>query len=216
MLTVSKFTNYSYNHKISLNLGLGYSFSNKIDLKVSTYDAVTNITKTTFNNSSSASRLGLDYNVNYPVTQKFTGNVAYFFIKGKVNGVEIEKNLFTYYVYVSANYQFENHWNVNSNLEINSRMPAGLQSTTNDFTGSSFSFSKSILDNQLSFSVYITNPFNKFRKAVTETNGTDFYQNNYVRDYYRSFGFNITYKFGKLRDDIKSTRRKIENNDLAN
>lgn len=212
--------NYSYNNKINLNLGLGYSFSNKIDLKVSTYDPATNITKTTYENSSSVSRLGLDYSLNYPVTKKLTlsinGNSAYFFIKGKVNDTEIENNLFTYYVYFSASYQFENNWTVNSNLELNSKMPAGLQSTTNAFTGSSFSFSKSILDNQLSFSAYINNPFDKFRKAVTETRGADFYQNNYVRDYYRSFGFNVTYKFGKLRDEIKSTRRKIQNNDLAN
>jgi len=212
--------NYSYNNKISLNLGLGYSFSNKIDLKVSTYDPSTNITRTTFENSSSASRLGLDYNLNYPVTKKLTvginGNSAYFFIKGRVNGGEIENNLFTYYIYFSANYQFENNWNVSSNLEFNSKMPAGLQSTTNAFTGSSVSFSKSILNNQVSFSAYINNPFNKFRKAITETQGTDFCQNNYVRDYYRSFGFNVTYKFGKLRDEVKSTRRKIENNDLSN
>lgn len=212
--------NYSYNNKINLNFGLGYSFSNKIDLKVSTYGPSTNITKATYENSSSVSRLGLDYNLNYPVTKKLTlsvnGNSAFFFIKGKVDDSEVENNLFTYYLYLSANYQFENNWTVNSNLEFTSKMPAGLQSTTNAFTGSSFSFSKSILDKQLSFSAYINNPFNKFRKAVTETNGTDFHQNNYVKDYYRSFGFNVTYKFGKLRDEIKNTRRKIENNDLAN
>lgn len=212
--------NYYYNHKINLNLGLGYSFSNKIDLKVSSYDPATNITRTTYENSSSIRRLGLDYNLNYPVTKKLTlginGNSAFFFIKGKVNGVQAENNLFTYYIYLSANYQFENNWNINSNLNINSRMPAGLLSTTNAFMGSSFSFSKSILDNKLSFSAYINNPFNKFRKAITETQGADFYQNNYLRDYYRSFGFNVTYKFGRLRDEIKNTRRKIENNDLSN
>lgn len=212
--------NYSYNNKISLNLGLGYSFSNKIDLKVSTYDPSTNITKTTYENSSSVNRLGLDYNLNYPVNKKLTlsinGNAAFFFIKGKSNDIEVENNIFTYYASISANYQFENNWNVNSNLELSSKMPAGLQSITNAFTGSSFSFSKSILDNQLSLSAYINNPFDKFRRAITQTTGTDFYQSNYVKDYYRSFGLNITYKFGKLREEIKSTRRKIQNNDLAN
>jgi len=102
--------NYSYNHKVSLNLRLGYSFSNKIDLKVSTYDPATNITRTTYENSSSVSRLGLDYNFNYPVTKKLTlginGNSAFFFIKGKVNDIEVENNLFTYYIYFSANYEF--------------------------------------------------------------------------------------------------------------
>jgi len=213
-------TNYSYNGNINFNLGLGYSFSNKIDLKVSTYDSATNITKTTYENFSRASRLGLDYNLNYAVTKKLTvsvnGNSAFFFITGKVNGIEVENNLFTYYIYFSGSYQFENNWSLNSNLEFNSKMPAGLQSSTNTFTGSSFSFSKSILENQLSFSAYINNPFNKFRKIIIETQGTDFYQNNYVKDYYRSFGFNITFKFGNLRDQFKEIRRKIENNDLAN
>ncbi|KMQ68613.1 hypothetical protein ACM39_08940 [Chryseobacterium sp. FH2] len=68
----------------------------------------------------------------------------------------------------------------------------------------------------LSFSAYINNPFNKSRKALTETVGTNFYQNNSIIDYYRAFGINITYKFGKLNEEIKSTRRKINNNDLAN
>lgn len=212
--------NYSYNHKISLNFGLGYSFSNKIDLKVSTYDPATNITKTTFENSGSVERLGLDYNLNYPITKKLTlsvnGNSALFLIKGEINNVEVENNIFTYYTYLSVNYQFENNWNVSSSLEINSEMPAGLQSKTNSYTGTSFRFSKSILENQLSISAYIYNPFNKFRKVVTVNQGIDFYQKNYVNDFYRSFGFNITYKFGRLKQEFKETKRKIENNDLAN
>lgn len=213
-------TNYSYNKKVNLNAGLSYSFSNKIDLKVSTYDPVTHITKTTFENSSKASRVGLDYYFNYPVTKKLNlsinGNSAVFFISGKVNDVNVKNNLFTYYMYLSASYQFENNWTVSSNLEINSKMPAGLQSTTNAFAGSSFSISKSILDNKLSFSGFINNPFNTYRKMVTETFGGTFEQNNYIRDYYRSFGFNVTYKFGRLKDEIKTTQRKINNNDLAN
>ncbi|MEY8760331.1 outer membrane beta-barrel protein [Chryseobacterium tongliaoense] len=211
---------YSYNKKINLNVGLSYSFSNKIDLKVSTYDPVANITKTTFENSSKAGRLGIDYYFNYPVTRKMNvsinGNSAMFFINGKVNDARVENNLFTYYLNLSAGYQFENNWSINSNLEINSKMPAGLQNTTNAFTGLSFSISKSILNKQLSFSAFINNPFNTYRKSVTETLGDTFYQNNYIRDYYRSFGLNIGYKFGKLKDEIKTTRRKIDNNDLAN
>ncbi|WP_180277262.1 outer membrane beta-barrel family protein [Chryseobacterium sp. 52] len=213
-------TSYSYNKKINLNVGLSYSFSNKIDLKVSTYDPVANVTKTTYENSSKASRVGLDYYLNYPVTKKLNlsinGNSAVFFIKGKADNGLIENNMFTYYLYLSAGYQFENSWTVHSNLEINSKMPAGLQNTTNAFTGSSFSVSKSVLKNQLSFSAYINNPFNTYRKAVTETFGETFEQNNSVRDYYRSVGINIIYKFGKLKDEIKTTQRKINNNDLAN
>ena len=212
--------NYSFNKKINLNIGLSYSFSNKIDLKVSTYDPSTNITKTTFENSSKASRLGVDYYLNYPINKKLNfsinGNYAMFFISGKVNDIFVENNLFTYSIYLSANYQLENSWNISSNLEITSKMPAGLQSTTNSFLGSSFSCSKSILENKLTFSFNINNPFNKFRKSFTETLGDNFYQNNYVRDYYRTFGVNVNYKFGKLKNEIKTTKRRINNNDLSN
>lgn len=213
-------TSYSYNKKVNLNVSLSYSFSNKVDLKVSSYDAVTNITKTTYENSNKASRLGFDYYFNYPVTKKLSlginGNSAIFFLSGNVDDVYLKNNIFTYYLYLSANYQFENNWKAGSNLEFNSKMPAGLQSTTNAFTGSSFTISKSILDNQLSFSAYINNPFSTFRKSMIETNGGAFYQNNYVRDYYRSFGLNVSYKFGKLKNDIKTTQRKINNTDLSN
>lgn len=212
--------NYSYNSKVNFNIGLGYSFSNKIDLKVSTYDPATHITKTTYENSSKVSRFGLDYNLNYPVTKKLTlginGNSAFFLISGKAEGIEVKNNLFTYYIYLSVNYQLENNWSVNSNLEINSKMPAGLQNKTNAFTGTSFRVSKSLLNNQFSISGYINNPFSKFRTIITETAGANFYQNSYMKDYYRSFGVNVTYKFGKLKQEIKSTRRKIENNDVAN
>ncbi|ANF52130.1 hypothetical protein A0O34_17115 [Chryseobacterium glaciei] len=212
--------NYSFNKKVNLNVGLSYSFSNKVDLKVSTYDPSTNITKTTFENSSKASRLGLDYYFNYPVTKKLNlsinGNTALFFINGTVNNIFVKNDLFTYYFYLSVNYQFDNNWNVNSNLEVNSKMPAGLQSATNAFVGSSFSVNKSVLNNQLSFSASVNNPFSKFRRSVTETFGDQFYQNNYVKDYYRSFGVSVQYKFGKLKDEIKTTQRKINNNDLSN
>lgn len=212
--------NYSFNKKVNLNVGLSYSFSNKVDLRVSTYDPSTNITKTTFENSSKASRLGLDYYFNYPVTKKLNlsinGNAALFFINGTVNNIFVKNDISTYYFYLSANYQFDNNWNVNSNLEVNSKMPAGLQSTTNAFVGSSFSVNKSVLNNQLSFSASINNPFSKFRRSVTETFGDQFYQNNYVKDYYRSFGVSIQYKFGKLKDEIKTVQRKINNNDLSN
>lgn len=211
---------YSFNKKINLNLGLSYSFSNKVDLKVSTYDPDTHITKTTYENSNKAGRLGLDYYLSYPVSKKFSlslnGNAALFFISGMVDNTFIKNNMFTYNMYLSANYQFEDHWRAGTNIEFMSRMPAGLQKTTNAYTGLSFNISKSILDDQLSFSAYINNPFNTFRKAVTETNGGAFYQNDYIRDYYRSFGININYKFGKLKDQIKTTKRSISNTDLAN
>lgn len=211
---------YSFNKKVNLNVSLSYSFSNKVDLKVSSYDPSTHITKTTYENANKAGRLGVDYYLNYPVTKKLNltvnGNAAVFFINGTVDNLYTKNDLFTYYLYLSANYQFENNWKMGSNIDFTSKMPAGLQKTTNAFTGLSFNVSKSILDNQLTFSAFVNNPFNTFRKSVTETNGGNFYQNDYIKDYYQSFGLNISYKFGKLKEEIKTTKRSIRNTDLSN
>lgn len=212
--------NYSYNKKIFLNIGLSYSFSNKIDLRVSVYDPATNITKNTYENSSKARRLGIDYNLNYPVTKKMNitlnGNFAQFFIEGYADAALVSNDLFTYNLSASANYQFEKNWQVNAGLDINSRNPAGLQNFTNGFASSSFSVSKTLFKKKCSLSAFANNPFSKMREIKTITIGKNFIQDNVNEVYFRSFGCSINYKFGSGKDAVKNTKRNIRNNDVAN
>lgn len=211
---------YSFSKKVSYNIGLGYSFSNNIDLKVATYDTSTKITTSIYRNTGKASRLGIDYNVNYPLNDKLNiainGNFAYFWINGFADNRLIENNLFTYYVAFTCGYSLKHNWQVNAELNAISENPSGLQSKTNGFLSSSFNVSKSTFKNKLSFSAFINNPFTKFRANNTTSFGYNFQQNNTIKEYFRSFGISINYKFGKLNEALKRNRREIRNNDVSN
>lgn len=211
---------YSVSKKISYNIGVSYSFSNNIDLKVSTFNPTTKITSTIFQNTGKASRLGIDYNVNYTANNKLNmsvnGNIANFWINGFADSTNIENNMFTYYFAFNASYQFKNNWQANAEINAISQNPTGLQNVTNGFVGSSISVSKSILNNKLSFSAYANNIFSKFRDNNTTSFGNNFHQSYNVVEYFRSFGFNINYKFGRLNGELKRNKRAIRNNDLSN
>jgi hypothetical protein len=212
--------NYSYQKKIFLNLGLSYSFSNKIDLKVVTYDPASNITQTSFENSSKAKRLGLDYTLNYPFNPNLNislnGYAAYFFIEGMAGGFLINNDMFTYNTSLNSNYRLPKKWNIGLSLEAHGKSPAGLQNFTNGFVSSSFNTSKSFLKDKLNLSVFINNPFAKYRTIKTITSGQNFIQTELSDVYFRTLGGSISYKFGKGREAVKSTKRTIKNNDVAN
>jgi len=211
---------FTFSQKISYNFGIGYSFSKNIDLKVSTYDSSTKITTSIFRNTGNASRLGIDYNITYPVNDHFTvalnGNLAYFWINGFADNSPIKNNSFTYYFILNAGYRFQKNWHLNAELNAISENPSGLQSKTNGFVSSSFSTSKSIWNNKLSFSVFVNNPFTKFRDNHTAIFSYNFQQHNNTREYFRSYGLSINYKFGKLNEELKRNRRGIRNNDVSN
>jgi ferric enterobactin receptor len=211
---------YSRSKKISYTIGISYSFSTNIDLKVSTYNPVSKITTTVFQNTGNASRLGMDYNLNYPVNENLNvglnGNLAYFWINGFAGNKPIKNNMLTYYFALSAEYHFKHNWQIHSDLNVLSQNPSGLQSKSNGLISSSFSISKNLLNNKLSFSGYVNNPFAKFRNNISQSFGYNFEQTFDTKEYFRAFGFRINYKFGKLNEDVKKNKRAIRNDDVAN
>nr|WP_262919642.1 outer membrane beta-barrel family protein [Niabella hibiscisoli] len=94
--------------------------------------------------------------------------------------------------------------------------PAQIQGTINGYVATNFSVSKSLLNKKLSLSAYVNNPFNTYRNNRTEIISYNFREVNTNRDYFRRFGMSVNYKFGKLKDDVKKSRRGINNNDVSN
>jgi hypothetical protein len=211
---------YGFSKKVSFNIGLAYSFSNNIDLRVSTFDPLAKLTTTTFRNTGSASRLGVDYNVQYPINAQMNmginGNFAQFWISGEADSRPVKNNLFTYYAAVNANYRLKEKWQFNGDLTINSENPSGLQSKSNAFVSTSLSVSRNAFNNKLNFSAYINNPFTKFRDNISSSFGYNFTQTSLVRDYFRAYGLSVNYKFGRLNKDLKTGKRKIRNDDVSN
>src|SRR5205823_12515499 len=88
-----------------------------------------------------------------------------------------------------------------------------LQGKSSSYNYLSFSGSKEIIKDKLTAGAGIQNPFSKYRNYVNKTTGSNFDQSNFSQSYYRSFSFNINYRFGKLKSDIKKNQRTINNDD---
>ncbi|NIJ51817.1 outer membrane beta-barrel protein [Dyadobacter arcticus] len=208
---------FSKSKKASVNFGVGFTHFRDLIFQVAVYNPETNITRTTFGNTGMARLIMANLNVNYPITKKWNfsinSRVAHGKVRGIVNGVEVTNSGIMHQIAVSTGYKLEKDWRVNANLNANGR-GINLQGSSNAMISSSFSISKDIVKDKLTFSAAANNPFTKFRKFERLTSGPDFSQIDYRRDYFRSFNLSLNYKFGKLKEAIKKNKRGIRNDDV--
>ncbi|TSD66803.1 TonB-dependent receptor [Inquilinus sp. KBS0705] len=211
---------YNGSGKLSVTTALSYSFLNNIDLRIFTVDTTTNITYTTYKNTGKASRLGLDYNMRYPITNSWNvsvnGNMEYFEIEGLVGTQVIHNYLLGGSVSAATGYRFDKGWMVNANASYLSRRVTELQGTGNSAFRTSVSVNKDLIKNKLSMSAFVNNPFTRFRDNTTNTKGPDFVQVNTTYEYFRSFGVSLNYNFGQLKSEVKKGARGINNDDVSN
>jgi ferric enterobactin receptor len=211
---------YGNNAKLSLNIGLDYSFMKNLDLQVVDFDPETQITRTSYANTGKSSNLGGNLSVSYPVSKVYNvslnGNAIYLWLQGMADGTIVNNNRMMYSLSLSNGFHFNKGWEVNASLNIISRNPTGLQGYSNGFVGTAFSVNKELIKNKLVFAAQIKNPFTKYRNNIIRTFGPDFNQVYTSTDYYRSFGISLNYKFGGLNDGVSKSKKSIRNNDLAN
>nr|WP_262245527.1 outer membrane beta-barrel family protein [Parapedobacter soli] len=77
------------------------------------------------------------------------------------------------------------------------------------------SASKDLVKEKLSISGSISNPFNKYRNYINDMTGPNFTQSSFSQNYYRSFNISLSYRFGRLKDEIRKNRRGIKNDDVS-
>lgn len=208
---------FNSSKKVSLNINLGYNFFRDLFFPVSVYDPVTKITRTSFGNTGTAKLPSMNLNINYPITKKWNvslnGRMAYGMVRGEVNGILIRNEGLMYFGSLASSYKLEKNWRVSANLNANGPS-VQFQGTSNAMVSSSFSISKDLVKDKVTFSASANNPFNKYRTYYNETFGPDFRQNTYRYDYFRSFNLSLNYKFGKLKEAIKKNKRGIRNDDV--
>jgi len=78
----------------------------------------------------------------------------------------------------------------------------------------SFGIKKELFIKRLSVGINITQPFSENQVFIRELEGTEFYQYNKTLRPVRSFGLNLSYRFGKLDFKERTGRKKVNNNDL--
>jgi hypothetical protein len=85
-----------------------------------------------------------------------------------------------------------------------------VQGKVPSFTTYSLAVRKQFFDKKFSIALTATNPFNEYINQKTQLGGDNFTLNSLRQLPYRSFGINLTYKFGKLQF---KPEREEEHND---
>ena len=179
----------------------------------------THVAVSTPMNVGSENNYGLNVYGSVPVGKKLNlrSNLSIFdryITAGALGGNAITS--FNYRLNMNATYQLTNSFvmeffgNFNSaHNEIQGRYPS--------FTSYNFAARKQIWKKKGSIALTTTNPFSQYVNQRTDVSGTNFTLNSLRQVPYRSFGINLTYKFGKLefkkeKDESKDIPSTPDNN----
>ncbi len=202
----------------SLNSTLTHSFTNNAIQNYTTYNPSDSVSTTTFGNIGRNSTTTLSLNGNFTLFKKLSlslnGSLSYSQLSGNIDGKNLENNGVSGYMYSYASYRFEKNWRASINAGYYAPRVL-LQGRSNGQLWSGFSVSKDFLkDQKASLSLSIQNPFNKYFTGYSDLSGQNFDQRSEYTYQRRRISLGFSYKFGKLKEDIKRTKRGIKNDDL--
>lgn len=210
---------FSSQKKASVNINLSYMTFRNLIMPGVIYDAVSHITTSTLQNTGNAQLWGLNINMNYNFTPKWNSslnaNIAHGHVVAVVNGQPLENQGFMENGNFSIGYRINAGFRINASMNVNGP-DLSLQGTSNWNINTSLSVNKDIVKNKLSFSFATSNPFAQYRNYTRETFGPNFEQFSTRQNFYRSFNTSLNYRFGKLKDNLKKTKKGIQNDDVAN
>ena len=170
-----------------------------------------NVAVTTRENIGKEDNYGMNFYISVPIKEKLnlrsniSGFERYIFTGlptgGNIHGFNYRLNLNVSYQLTST-LVLEMFGNFNS-LRINA------QGTLPSFTTYNFAFRKQFLNKKASVALTATNFFDNYVNQKTELTGENFTISNLRQIPFRSFGFNITYRIGKME-----FRKEKENDDM--
>ena len=174
-----------------------------------------NVNVTTRENVGREDNYGLSIFASIPITSKINirTNINCFqryIINGALPGNNIQG--FNYRINMNFTYQISKTFVVEAFGNFNSPR-VNVQGTMPAFTTYNFALRKQFFNKNLSIAITATNVFNKYVNQKTQLTGDNFVLYNERQLPYRSFGINITYKFGRL--EFKG-EKNIEDTNLTN
>lgn len=215
--------NYSNFSKNSFTAGLSYAFSNNSIQNVSSLfvdSTATNphdtVTKTTYQNLGSNRTLGLNVNANFDITKQLSlslnGFVSKVWLRGTYNGQFYQNSGITGNAFANAGYKFDNGYRIGIDAGFFSGN-VNLQGKTSDFIYNSLVVTKEFLKKKATISLVANCPESKDNNFTSTTTTPQYYQYSYNENPYRTFAVRISYKFGKLKSEIKKEQHGINNDD---
>ncbi|MCJ8164869.1 TonB-dependent receptor [Pontibacter sp. E15-1] len=202
----------------SLNSTLTHAFTNNAIQNYTLFNTADSVTTTTFGNigKNATSTLSLHGYATFfdALSVNLNGSLSYVQLSGNIAGRDFENTGVNGYMFSNLSYKFKKNWRANANLGYyGPRVMLQGKSTGQFWNG--FSVSKGFLkDEKASFNLSVQNPFRKYNSFTNDVSSTNFDEISKYTFVTRRVNVGFSYKFGKLKEDIRRTKRGIRNDDL--
>lgn len=204
----------SFSQKFNVNLNVDYSFVNngierysfmKDGVQHNTYGNIGRSNKTRMS-------LWLNWNPGSKTRLSLNSDVAYADYKSdelKVRNHGFQGNLF-------GNFQQTLPWDLRFSAYGGGSTPyISLQGKGSSYSYYGFGLSRSFLkEKRLTVSLNTSNVFSKYMTFENKTSASTFYSWSKSKSPNRYYGFNISWRFGELKAQVKKAARSINNDDV--
>lgn len=206
----------SFSAKFNVNASLNYSF---VDNGIERYSFMNNgVMESTYGNigHTKRTRLSLWMNWNPGSKTRISVNASGMYSDYKSNEPELKVSNSGFNGNLFLNAQQTLPWELRFSLYGGGSTPnVSLQGKGSSYSYYGFSLSRSFLkEKRLTVSVNTSNLFHKYMKFKNETVTDTFRSWNEIKNQQRSFGLNISWRFGELKAQVKKTARSITNDDV--
>lgn len=208
---------FSWFKKGYLQTGVNYAFSSNTIQRVTSLGN-DSISYVSYQNVGKNKALQFNANLNYPLSRmvsfSLNGLISYIWVSGTVmdqlySNKGVQGNA---YCYLSM--RFKKNWRAALNAGFFSPTVI-LQGQSSGFFYSSLRIMKSLLNNQMTISASVTNPYQQYRTLRNKLETPAFLQDYSYLKASRTFTIGLNYNFGKLRDALKKSRHSIQNDDIS-
>lgn len=201
--------------KYNFNLSLNSAFTNNTIEQISTMRA-DGVRVTTYENIGKNQRYGGYLYGMLKVKQKLTINAnigTTYSILESNDGRGLKNEGFNYNGSLNCRYTAWKNGTLSANGGVFSPRIM-LQGKSSAFYYNSFSVSQELFKKKLTASLSFSDPFRRRAKYTMSYDDPTFHQEMTSYNYNRQLRFNISYRFGQMKGEIKKARRGIKNEDV--
>lgn len=204
----------SFSQKLNVNARVDYSFvNNGIEQYSFIKDGVMN---STYDNVGKSKNINLSLFLNWNMSPKtrFNINGRGAYVDFRSSGLGLKNHGFEGNIFGS--FQQTLPWDVRLSLNGGGGTPhISLQGKSSSFYYYAVGVSRSFLkEKRLTVSLNTSNLFNKYLSFENKINTSTFSSSSTTRVPVRYYGFNISWRFGELKAQVKKAARSINNDDL--
>jgi len=204
----------SFSQKFNVNVSANYSFvNNGIEQYSFIKDGVMN---STYDNIGKSKNINLSLFLNWNMSPKtrFNINGRGAYVDYRSSGLDLKNHGWEGNVFGS--FQQTLPWDLRLSLNGGGGTPhISLQGKSSSFYYYAIGLSRSFLkEKRLTISLNSSNLFNKYITFKNNINTPTFCSSTATRIPMRYYGFNISWRFGELKAQVKKAARSINNDDL--